>query len=440
MATADLIAIATATTEARQTAGQGAPARPARDHLKRLREQAETASALGISLRHTAFELGTELISVGVDKARRLQRNVNAKPLALEALPQLRDRVIGERRRDVPVLASELRIDPQTGRLKREGSNGKPGLLLTPTALGQLCGLMPWAPDGAGMYLGTIDPEWRASEWGRIAGHVANVGYPLVLRTRQPDPESADVECFAAVTSKYVPVDPDQIATTILSAVESDPRLAGLRAEIHYSGTQTRIHLIDHTDLQPTDTRVGDVLRATSTIRSSDDKTGGIGLWVSLLRVLCVNLTTGVSRGLEMSLRHTGDRNALVARLAAGIEEQLQAGAAVVHGAWEAAARNTIAAEDVLAIVRRLTAAEEGARKAQALIQVPGTPSGALLNYILEAYALEPEPSQIGVVNAITRAPQVGAWADPEAAGDALANAGGLLLQMTSDRFKSFAN
>lgn len=422
------------------TAVPVATPRPKRDALKEIRTQAELASRLGFSLPQTIYAVGTELIQVGTDKARYLQRDVSEKPLATEALAQLRDRVVAERRRDVPVTADQLVIDPQTGRIKRRSNNGKPGLLLTDLALAQLVNLLPWAPDGAGAYLGSVGPEWRASEWSKIAGHAANAGYPLRLRTRKPDPAAEDVELYAVTSEKYTAVDPNTIADTVLAAIEGDPRLAGLRADIAYTGPKTRIHLIDHTDLQPKHTKVGDVLRATTTLRSADDKSGGINLWVSLLRVLCVNLTTGVARGLEMSLRHSGDRDALISKLREGIAGQLRAGAEIVHGSWAEASANRVDAMDVIAIVKRLCAAEEGARKAQAVVQVPGTPSGALLNYILEAYAVEPDPSQIGVVNAITRAPQIGSWADPETASEALASAGGAVLQMAPARFRSLAS
>lgn len=437
----NILAAITAATAAQPATPTVETARPKRDELKRIREQADTSARLGFSLPQTMFALGHELIKVGTDKARSHQVDVASKPLAADALTQLRDRVTAERRRDVPVTADGLVIDPQTGRLKRRETNGtRAGLLLTDLALNQLCSLLPWAPSGAGGYLASVDPEWRSAEWNKIAEHEANRGYPLRLRTRRPDPTLEDTELYAVCSERYTAMDPDTIAATLLAAVADDPRLAGLRADVTYTGPRTRIDLIDHTDLQPEHTRVGDVLRATATVRSHDDKSGGIGLYSSLMRVLCVNLTTGVARGLEMSLRHTGDHDALIARIRDGILAQLRAGSEIVHGAWAAASAVKIDALEVIAIVKRLTAAEEGAKKAQAVVAVPGTPAGALLNYILEAYAVEPDPSQIGLVNAITRAPQVGEWPDPLTASEALAAAGGAVLQMSPERFRSYAS
>jgi hypothetical protein len=436
------LAAITAATVEQQAAAPTPPARPARNALKEIRAQADHAAALGFSLPDTLFAWGHDLAPSGEHRAKLKQREVNDKPRATQALTDFREHYLLEKRRDVHVLASALLIDPKTGLLRRtNGDASKPGLLLTDNALAQLAQLLPWAPKNAAPYWGSIDPEWRSREFAATVQHQANVGYPLVLRLRRPDPDGNPdgVQWYATVSEKYTTVDPDAVVATVLSAIESDPRFAELRAEISYSGTRLRISLIDHTDLQPSQTKVGDVIRATATLKAADDKSGGLDTLVSLLRVLCVNLTTGVAKGMRMSLRHTGDRAELVGKLQANILAALRAGSEVVHGAWNDAAGTKVAAEDIIAIAKRLTAAEEGARKAQAVVAVPGTPAGALLSWILEAYALEPDQSQLGLVNAISRAPQVGSWTDVEDAGAILAAASGEVLRMSPARFRSLA-
>jgi hypothetical protein len=440
MATADLAAIAAETSAARQTAGQGAPARPARDRLEELRLQETAAAAQGISLAATLFPVGTKLIQAGVDRARLMRDELAATPRAPEALTALHDRVIAEQRKDVTVPATTLYFDPATGLLKRRnGHSGVPGLPCTRRALQQLCQLLPSHPNGMGQFIGAVPPDMRAWNWDRIIGRPANAGCPVMLRLRRPEP-AADYELYAVCSERYTPADPDVIASTLLAACESHPRLRDAACAITYEGTRTTIDLTSGTDVAPRDLRVGDVLHGTARLRSDDAKGGGLDTLKALLRAICVNLTVAESVGTLMSLRHTGDGAALLAKVASRLLEAMDDVESILRP-WQVAEQNALPdAEAVLATVRRLTAAEEGARKAAAVIAVPGVPSGALLNWIVESYQLEPLPSQLGLVHAISRAPQVGAWPDPADALDILAAASGKVLQMSGARFNALRN
>lgn len=424
---------ATATVEAAVAKVKG-------DEKARLVGQERAAADLGISLNTTFFPVGTKLIAAGVDKARMLQASIDSKPRTVAALEGLRDRVVAERRKDIIVPASTLYFDAKTGTLKRRNGVDKPGVPVTRRALQQLCSLLPWHPDGAGQYLGSVNPEERAWNWDKIVARSCNAGYPVMLRFRRPDPSKADlVELYAVCSEKYTACDPDVAAATLIKACESHPRLRDAACEVIYQGTRTKINIIDRSDVAPADLRVGDILHGTASLGLDDAKGGSVETLIALLRALCVNLTTGESVGGRISLRHTGDAGRLLNELTANILRALDGVDAILRP-WKAAEQNQLAADEVIAVVKRLTAAEEGQRKAAAVIQVPGVSGASLLDWIVEAYNLEPLPSQLGVAHAVARAPQVGSFPDAADAYEILSAASGAVIAMPAKRFNSYKN
>lgn len=405
------------------------PQTAAERNTARATADAAMAVRAGFALPEPVYTLGSPVNATGRDNARRLRAAWEAKPRIGEAMDQLISVIDGEKRRDVPVQISALTINPETGRVHRPNGAGKVGLYMDPRAWSQLLSLVPAAPKYAAGYLGDLDPAWRAEEWTRIQARAAEVNpdAAVTLRVRFPGGDTERPTCFAAISDDYAAFGVRETAATLQRLARTGALPAGLRCDVAYRGGSARIDLEGFSDAPADGYVAGEVFKAGISLRPTDDKTGSNTGWATLVRNLCLNLIIlGMARQQLFSVRHRGTAADLEAALVAGLKRANE----MVGGflsQWNIAQHDAI---DVIETAKRLTAAEEGARKAEALISVPGVAAPMLLNWILEAHRMEPANTRTGLVNAISRAPQVGSWPDPIAAEDILARGAARVLEM----------
>lgn len=410
--------------------GSSAPKEPVKgtENKKKAEDQLRSLKELGFATKETTVTLGSAVNQTGVDNARRFRAEHEEKPLVEDAMESLISTVEKERRFNLKVRVKDLVLDSVTARLKRASRLDQPGLILDVRAWKQLLALLPGAPPGAGAYTSWINREWRAEEFARMVKQ--SNGRELVLRGRFPDGDRNRPTCYAAVTDRYTPFGVKETAQTVLDLVGSGDLDPMLRADVSYSGGAATIDLTGFTDVQPTDFVAGEVFRMGTRLHASDDKSSTNTGSAIAERNLCLNLIILDFMSQRMfSVRHVGSREAL--------KEALRDGAMAVQAkikpfmeSWNQARAEKLDALSLIAAVKRITAAEEGARKAEAVISIPGVEQGLLLNWILEAHRLEPEMTKVGLVNAICRTPQVGSWPDAIEAEELLASGAGQVLGM----------
>lgn len=407
-------------TQATQAARAAQQLDPEAANLARLQYQEQLAKAQGFSLPPTWYPVGTKLIQAGTDKARLLRQQWEQLPTLEDAAAQLSERIAVERRRDVEVPLSTLEVDPATGRLHRKG-NGRAGLLLTATGWSQL---LSWlnAPRYAAAYLRQIPTERRSVELAHILALAPE--RDVVLRTRMPRPDlTDDVEVYAVVSDRYHAANPDAILDVACKVL----RGRGMKAEIEYGGPgSTRIRAVGHSNVAPSDFRVGEVFRAAVSIASADDRTGGLETAGEVIRGICINLTSASAFGGTWHGRHSSAR--LEQELADAIRK---AGTAIgpFLAMWDRRSRETLPDGVDGAAVLRAMVADLRHIEADALISVPNVSTVQLGDYLVDAYNVEPERTVAGVANALTRAPQLGAWPDPLDAQNLLAQAAGRVVK-----------
>jgi hypothetical protein len=405
--------------------------RTEKERIEELKEQERLAAASGFTLDEQLFALGHGVNSAGVENLTLIQKEVNEKPLMVEGCEKLRDTVVKENRNDFEVEIKNLSIGPETGLLHTKP--GSTGAEFSELGFKQLMTMLPLAPPTAGQYLSAVSPDRRSREFDEIIKR--SNGRKVILRVRYPGGRVTP-QVYSVITKRYKPFGALELAETLLDMSRSNPDLREYRSEIDYRGGSASIKLFGVTDIDPRDAGCGEVFKAVLNLKTSDDKTSGTSGTAGLFRNLCLNfIMIGESRQKVFSVRHIGDPSEMASLIMQGIEEG-QSLIAPFMEMWGKAGR--VDAIDVIQSVKRMAAAEEGAKKAQAIIQVPGVKPEMLVNWILEAYNKEPEPTQRGVVNAITRTPQVGSWKNPSLVEEMLAEQASQVLTMEPAQFQAF--
>jgi len=403
-------------------------ARPSADTI-RAREDADMAARAGFGLPEPVYALGSPVNATGHDNARRGRLEWAAKPQVPAAMDDLIARIDGEKRKDITVPIRDLSLNGDTGRLQRVG-NGKLGLLVDKLAWSQLLALTPYAPSYAAGYLADLDPSWRAEEWARIAKRAATLGDPdasVVLRVRCPEGDTQRATVYATVSEAYTVFGVKEGAAVIRRMALRGQLPGDLRCDVAYRGGSATISLEGFSDVRPENYVAGEIFKAGMSVQLTDDKTGKDLAFANLVRNLCLNLIIlGEASQTLFAISHRASAQEMEAALVNG----LRRGDDLIGGflrQWDTA---RVDALDVIAAARALTAAEDGAKKSAALVAVPGVAPETLLEWIVEGYKMEPEANRAGLVNAISRAPQIGTWADPIAAEDTLAKAAARVLEM----------
>lgn len=394
--------------------------------LERVKRQAEAAAQVGFAHQDPIYALGTPVVSVGVENARLARQEFDSLPGAIEALENLKDRVKAERRKDVAVDASKVRIDPKTGLLRF----ARRAALLTDVGFQQLFSLLPASPSGAAKYLRQVPPPRRAREAKEIFGIHAD--RELVMRMRTPV-GSPVPQVYSVVTPSYTDFGPAVLADKLIQLVRRNRMLRdGTKADIQYGGTWTSVRLVTHTTVEPERFVAGEIFRAALAFRISDDKMSSVKAFAEAYRNLCLNLILidTASQGL-MSRRHVGD----VADISTELWAAAEKGVAKIRPFLDMWSRGRgIEIEDMSQTIKNLTGASSE-KKSGAFIQVPHVSPETMVENLMAAHTQEPENSLTGLANAMTRASHEAAWPDPVIASEQLQRQAGELLAMGPMRF-----
>lgn len=296
---------------------------------ERVARQDAVLRERGIVLPPPVYAPGSLTESETAGRMFRISHTEHEKlPQVTDTLRDIRDAVQAERRRDVIVTAMNLRMHAD-GRLYRlDGSrdgDGKPFALgLERGGLRQLCSRMSDVFPSAAEFLEALDPEERAAAFNAQVVKV-DPEQQLKLRLRRL-PNSTAPSIFAAVGPKYAVFDADQIAGTLLPAIESwaaeyetqIPRGIGLyRPET----SALRVDAVIHADTI-VDAAAGDVFKAGVRFRSSDTGGGSVSADLLVWRNSCLNFIV-VSRGEVNILRraHRGNMAGVTVDLTGAVQQ-----------------------------------------------------------------------------------------------------------------------
>ena len=332
-----------------------------------------TCARLGLALPPAFFALGTTLVDIGVDNARKSREDFEALPRAVDACAALEAEVIAEDRKAVAVGLSDLKLterglltrdaDPVTGRegfvfgVEKDAMQRLQADLRAKLAAGGDLGIVTG--------LGFKEPAIVAGAAGMWNGYAAALKVREVKATERKqvslltrmvevgEDRSRMRQVFAAVSEKYGEVNAGKIARAcadlcegIERRAEAQGKTADVRAEVVYDRSSVSIDLITHTNIAPESQTVGDLFQGG--LRVTSDDTGGGSLKVRAFgrRVACRNYTIVSADGAVTLIRHIGDPAHLLGRL----QEALQAssGALATFAVQWGKACSKLAARDLL--------------------------------------------------------------------------------------------
>ena len=309
-----------------------------------------TCARLGIAIPPAFFALGTTLVDVGVDNARKARAAFEALPPASEACQALAAEVTAEDRVSIAAGLSDLSITAN-GELARAADGRREAFTLgiEGDAARQLQSTLR-AKLGIGGDPGVVTGleyddagvvACAAATWNRFTALLKTQEAKgaerkqVSLLTRmveqkpidgQPQPRRRQV--FASVSERYAECDAGKIATACGGLVRDIDAMAlqegktpDVRAEVVYDRKRVSIDLLTHTTIQPDAQVVGDVFRVGLRVRSDDTGGGSLTVRSVAFRVACRNYTVVSADGSITRIRHIGDPARLLERL----QEALQA-------------------------------------------------------------------------------------------------------------------
>ena len=309
-----------------------------------------TCARFGIALPPAFFALGTTLVDVGVDNARKARAAFEALPPASEACQALAAEVTAEDRVSIAASLSDLSITAN-GELARAADGRREAFTLgiEGDAARQLQSTLR-AKLGIGGDPGVVTGleyddagvvACAAATWNRFTALLKTQEAKgaerkqVSLLTRmveqkpidgQPQPRRRQV--FASVSERYAECDAGKIATACGGLVRDIDAMAlqegktpDVRAEVVYDRKRVSIDLLTHTTIQPDAQVVGDVFRVGLRVRSDDTGGGSLTVRSVAFRVACRNYTVVSADGSITRIRHIGDPARLLERL----QEALQA-------------------------------------------------------------------------------------------------------------------
>jgi len=341
---------------------------------ERAARDAAAAAAVGIALAPPVYALGSLLCSDGVSRAAELRRDFEALPEALSAMSGLRAEVAAERRADITMRVSEIRMNAR-GAIVHPALAGAPGgVVLTANggavrierdALAKLSrtlrddcdvegdlGIVALASkprltataakvwNDAAVALGEDEATRKADDKGKLPEFDT-----VTLRTRmarRPDDSGRDFrQVFAVVSEKYGQCDTDKIADAVARMRDASK----LRASVHYDRSGVAIDLLTHTKVRPGEQVAGEVFRAGIRITSDDTGGGSIKVRAIVERNLCLNvIIVDVGEGAQQNIRHLGDPAKVAAKLDSALAAANRAIAHFIRQ-WDEAAIADVAAE-----------------------------------------------------------------------------------------------
>lgn len=281
-----------------------------------------TASGVAVDASRQLYATGTRMAEVGYEnQANRAREHEQKLPLR-EAAEQLRERVRAENREDVVVTARELStkvfvngkltIDGMT--LQEQAIRGILGRCDSP-ALGFVFGMRDRmtvnkaalrAAEAAGDVIraGQIRPLIDADR-RRLGGTIQHELWmagdtALKLRTRNVGGQR---DIFAGVSPRYAPADAPEIVEQILHALPADAK-----GSWSYDPATTTWELRAEiwTPTPVAEQAVGEPFRGYVSFRSRDNGTGTLNGGGGIEIIACLNASTYVADGVDVSRRHIG--------------------------------------------------------------------------------------------------------------------------------------
>lgn len=411
-------------TEAQRATSQYGAERVDHARLEELEEQYRQALAAGFAPEPTAVAFGARVVDLGADNFRRERAEWDAMP-GLEALQQFGARVAQENRQSTdPFPVRELQM-LEDGRFTR----GKNAMHPTSHVFKALVKRTSCPePSAAATYLSILHPARRAEEFNHWAAATSEE-HTVVLRHRRMLDVGRGREVFAAVSEKYSAVDADEVAAVLARVAPGD-----CRVEVLYDGRTASVTLHYMTDVQPERLCAGEFFRAAAGFRTRDDGTRSIRPFAGLHRNLCLNLII-VDRGkLSLPVRHVGRGDRVATEMAAALK------ASVDKIRWFVDRWDTIRTrrldspqvvrglsdDDALRTDAKIAAGVFRGLLADERVGLPGLRRPAAQAELMRAWAVEPEPTVAGVVNAVSRAAHEAALSGPWASEEVERMAGEL--------------
>jgi Fe2+ transport system protein FeoA len=367
----------------------------------------------GYAVERTLFRSGYA-VNGTTDKGKAGRRlSFEAQPLAIPALRDAYRTVAAERRQDVTVTPSALRMDG--GLLVADGQ----ALAVEEGAMGALFSALVGGPvTRAGAMARQL------SELGRIADRDALFDIlrrgagndPILVRTRVSRP-SLPRSVYAVVSGTYA----DDLST--LKVIETvgralvDARLDDARAMVDYDGTSFRARVALFNGFS--DPSVGDTFQTGFQVSTRDDAGRGNGSTSAcarfagfILRNLCVNygiVSTGaLNLGAIIHRKSKNDAESKALSAARNAIYRSVNGVEALRNVWIVAARDKVigASNDAPTVFGKLI--DDG------LVSVPvGYDGMTFREALMDAYLTTPGNSKTAVINALTLTAQklVSPWA-----------------------------
>lgn len=304
---------------------------------QRAERDEKLAIANGFAPPQPIYAIGTKVVELGVENARRSRLEWEQLPTITDGCELLRADVVAEQRRDetLPLTSLAMGVD---GYL----ATGDTRYPLASKAFRQLVGRI--GCNGAEYLENGCWPELRShnineqiqnfraaeaaslDEWrGKVRKMGPKAGSPpepknVVLRTRRNDVMVDGREIFALVSEKYqAGIGIDFLARAIGAAVPADAR-----GTIDYDGDRAKFNCLWHSDVRADDYVAGEMFKAGVIVRADDTGSGGISVSAIVFRNLCLNLIViGRDEQKIANIRHVGDLGSLRKQFAQAFEKAL---------------------------------------------------------------------------------------------------------------------
>lgn len=378
--------------------------------IARIETDLQIAEDAGLKFEgHLLYPPGTKLFESGVETARRSREEFENRPLFEDVADRARAAYKLQRRKDFEVDVTELRMDPETGKVGRGGAK----VDVTQTALGQIMGRFG-AEGGHSGYLMGCSPRLRAYNFNDWAGTATLAEKRAQAESKKYRPPTAKLRtmfygeeptAYACLAPTYNVRDlPD-----VLSVFEDKlDRLgaSGARGDFRMDGPRWQIRATFHSAIRAEDLRVGDVFRGAIWTSGMDDGTGSVRIGVGVERARCKNLTTIWAKDVQ-GLRHNS-RN-FDQRLGEIMEQAVKAISGFA-GKWAEASKQSI-----------IEQVHEGLEPQKVfvllvkkgLVKLPGVSQEEMVERLVRAWSAEPGYQRADIVNAVTRCAHTETWKSP---------------------------
>jgi hypothetical protein len=386
----------------------------------RAKSDEQAAIDAGFTVAPPIYEIGSLVNTTGVENFRSSREEFEKMPTAVEACGKLAQQIKEEKRVDIVLPVTELKM-LDNGQLTRGTGNG---MTMSERAV---TGLGTHVTPGGGSYLRECPTELRAinvnhwcehgiredvrattrlmKEWneGRCLGPQPSpvmIPREITLRTRINGTDG-NRENFAIVGPRYAAHDIDKIAEQVMTS-EAIP--ADARARVTYDGYRSRIDVLFHSNVQPERVVAGEIFKAGLMLKTADDGSGSIQIAAQLWRNLCLNLII-VDHAKDMVMRRSHRGGGIGEAVEQGIVDAMKKVEYFCQKWSEATLENVLekyGVKDIEAVFRGLIFNK--------VVHVPGVKPAVMMQRLMSAWAQEEGTDKTAIVNAVTRAAHSNTW------------------------------